>query len=462
VAHEALQRFHTECKFADGEGPLSAERALAQAHEVFRACVFGSVDDPKVLPPAALDGRLREVASSLLDKTERLHDHPFATRLGHRLPPRGRSGLARRVCEVDLPPWSSQKEPRIGGAQPAQRFHVPNVILVDVHAAFRRQQMERREPQIVERLDRPAVSPISLHVALGQVEPLLQVSRQAEYADFTQAGLDDVSKSIAASKGTVDVKSMGTVDEMNVRLMELGNKPVTVDRPEILGTLFRKSDSFGWAMLMGLKGEGSDSGITMAMACAVVRVKQRMIFAYIYRRYESPETLEWMGGVLNRWTDRISADNQCAAAGLQVAIASFSGQAQTVPDHLPASKTVCEVLRDLNQLSGHVVAIRGEFHFTPRHGGWILDSVARGEPCSAMPKRSRIWWSAIWLESEGEARLAGSAEGTPNYDDAIRESARVAGEHTGMLATFVGEVRTRKDLKIVAAPSGRGDLRCWS
>jgi hypothetical protein len=124
---------------------------------------------------------------------------------------------------------------------------------------------------------------------------------------------------------------------------------------------------------------------------------------------------------------------------------------------------VCESLRRLKALNGQMVSLRGEFHFTRRHGGWLLDEQAKGRPCDHMPKEGRIWWSAIWLGSakdpNPEDGPVSFREESPTFDDLIRRQENMKGSDGGQIfvATIIGEIRTKKDLKIVRTPYGRGD-----
>ena len=45
------------------------------------------------------------------------------------------------------------------------------------------------------------------------------------------------------------------------------------------------------------------------MGIAVLRVKERLIFAYLYRKYESAETVTLLRGQLERWADAILLAN---------------------------------------------------------------------------------------------------------------------------------------------------------
>ena len=98
------------------------------------------------------------------------------------------------------------------------------------------------------------------------------------------------------------------MDEINLRLKQLGGKPIEVGHPEMLGGFFREPDAAGYGMLIAIKHE--DKNITLANGMAAVRIKQRLIFAYIFRKYESPETVALVGKDLGSWADSILAKNK--------------------------------------------------------------------------------------------------------------------------------------------------------
>lgn len=138
---------------------------------------------------------------------------------------------------------------------------------------------------------------------------MLQVPRGAEYADCTPEAFDQAVRSIEGAIGAIDTAKTGELSsEMNLRLKSLGVGPVAVDRPEMLGGLFRKTDAAGFAMLMAMKQAEKTSSIAAGMA--VLRVKQRVLFAYLYRRYESPETVRTLRTELEAWADAILAANR--------------------------------------------------------------------------------------------------------------------------------------------------------
>lgn len=138
---------------------------------------------------------------------------------------------------------------------------------------------------------------------------MIEVSRQAEYAELTTQAFQKLLESMGPALGKLAAQKIGDVtEEINIRLKSLGNKPIEVGHPEMLGQLFEKTDASGFAMLMAVKAdEHSD---TMATGFAVLRVKNRLLFAYLYRKYESAETVNLLRKNLDSWTDAILASNK--------------------------------------------------------------------------------------------------------------------------------------------------------
>lgn len=142
-----------------------------------------------------------------------------------------------------------------------------------------------------------------------EVYAMLEAPRRAEYSDCTPQAFEQVLKSVGPTMGGFDAKKLQDLqDEMNIRLKSLATKPIELGHPEMLGGIFQKSDAAGFAMLTASK-EGEHS-VTMAGGFAVLRVKQRLIFAYLYRRYESPDTVGWLRKSLEAWCDAILASNK--------------------------------------------------------------------------------------------------------------------------------------------------------
>jgi hypothetical protein len=142
---------------------------------------------------------------------------------------------------------------------------------------------------------------------------LVEVLRQAEYVDCTPAAFQELSKNVGTSLGKVAADKMGDVqEEMAVRLKALGAKPIEIGKPEMLGGIFEKTDAFGYAMLSAYKQE--ERSVTMIVGMAFLRVKQRLIFVYLYRRYESSDSATLIRRELETWADAILAKNKLVEA----------------------------------------------------------------------------------------------------------------------------------------------------
>ncbi len=135
---------------------------------------------------------------------------------------------------------------------------------------------------------------------------MVEVPRRAEYTDVTPQAFEQVLKGMEPSMGKFEAG--GLQQEMNIRLKSLGAKPIEIGHPEMLGGIFRKPNAAGFAMLLADK-QGDDRSDTMAGGMAVLRVRQRLIFAYVYRKYESPDSISWVNKILEAWCDTILAKN---------------------------------------------------------------------------------------------------------------------------------------------------------
>ena len=94
-------------------------------------------------------------------KAARLDHHALAAGRGQRLPPGDGGGAAVGVVEVNRTP-GRRRERRAGRGHAGERLHVPDVVPVDMGAALGGQQVERRQPEVVHRADRPAVAAVGV------------------------------------------------------------------------------------------------------------------------------------------------------------------------------------------------------------------------------------------------------------------------------------------------------------
>src|SRR5438105_3371629 len=88
LRHEPLQRLQPQRELARGQRPLGAHAAGPQPLQVLSRGVLRAIDDPQVLPPAALQRGLNETPLRVArHEVARLDDHAVAAAPVQLLPP---------------------------------------------------------------------------------------------------------------------------------------------------------------------------------------------------------------------------------------------------------------------------------------------------------------------------------------------------------------------------------------
>ncbi len=138
---------------------------------------------------------------------------------------------------------------------------------------------------------------------------LVEVLRRAEYADCSPEAFEQVRKSVQPESSKFASEGLGGLqEEMNLRLKSLDVGKIEIGHPEMLGPLFEKPDALGLGMLITMKQ--AEHGVTMAGGFGLIRVKQRLLFVYLYKAYEGPNTVSWIGTTLEGWADAIMRANR--------------------------------------------------------------------------------------------------------------------------------------------------------
>jgi len=136
---------------------------------------------------------------------------------------------------------------------------------------------------------------------------IIEVARQAEYTDCTPEIFEGVRQGLDSSKN-FDSHVSTVEQELNSRLKTLSTKQIEIGKPAMLGTIFKKQNAAAIAMLMAFKQE--NRSVTMAAGIGLVRVRQRLLFTYLYRKYESADSVTWLRKSLEIWDDAILAKNK--------------------------------------------------------------------------------------------------------------------------------------------------------
>ena len=139
---------------------------------------------------------------------------------------------------------------------------------------------------------------------------LVQVPRQFEYEDCTPRAFEKVSESMDLyTSKTYSGTMAGLIQEQaNGHLKSIGVDSVEMGRPKMLGRAFQDPNASGFLMQAVLKVGTRE--IDMAGGFAALRVKQRLIFASLWRRNESPDTVHLVSTDLETWANAILEKNK--------------------------------------------------------------------------------------------------------------------------------------------------------
>ena len=138
---------------------------------------------------------------------------------------------------------------------------------------------------------------------------LVEVPRQAEFADVSEAAFKQVSESMAEQFGAKLNDTLADQQkEVDLKLKALGNKStVTLEKPTMLGALFTKTDAIGYGAIMPVAVDGKT--VTAAMCMMILRVRQRLLFIYTFARYTDEESVRSVQKINDQWSDAILRAN---------------------------------------------------------------------------------------------------------------------------------------------------------
>jgi hypothetical protein len=136
---------------------------------------------------------------------------------------------------------------------------------------------------------------------------LVEVPRAAEFLDVDEASFKTVVDGMSQqfSSGNLQSTMQTAIDR---HFADLGAGKLTVDKPTQLGTMFSKQNASGFAMLMPMAV--NDKSVTLVAATLVVRVRNRLLFAYLYTQYEDKASVDWVTKTSELWADSILKSNE--------------------------------------------------------------------------------------------------------------------------------------------------------
>jgi len=142
---------------------------------------------------------------------------------------------------------------------------------------------------------------------------LVELSRKLDEknTEMTAAGFEKVVLTIKqqfADSSALNQTVQATSEEISRKLKQLDpSKDVSIDKPTPLGTLFETSNAYAFALLQGVSSGGAT--IRAINASLLLRVRDRLIFAYIYGNGDDEKSLKWIEKMTQQWADEILTAN---------------------------------------------------------------------------------------------------------------------------------------------------------
>lgn len=104
-----------------------------------------------------------------------------------------------------------------------------------------------------------------------------------------------------------------TLERLGTSLTELNQKETQVDmsQPLNLGEFGTQPNAYSVMLVVNFKAQTSDGEVSTLLAgtMSCIRVKQRLIFVYTYRKYESKADVETLRDFTRQWIGQILAAN---------------------------------------------------------------------------------------------------------------------------------------------------------
>src|SRR5258708_27824554 len=122
----------------------------------------------------------------------------------------------------------------------------------------------------------------------------IEILRDKENVECTAKEFEEVEKEFLGPE-LVRIASADMAkaeDELNLRLKTAVAKAIELGKPEMLGVLIQKTDAAAVALLSVSRVRNRT--IPLATGLALTRVRGRVLFLILARKYESPETSRWL------------------------------------------------------------------------------------------------------------------------------------------------------------------------
>jgi len=140
---------------------------------------------------------------------------------------------------------------------------------------------------------------------------IVEVARHMEYMDCSSSDFGKLTAAMKKQFGDVVNSTTKKVEEefnRRMKSLDLNKLTVKLEKPVQLGCLFSKQDAYGFGMIMFVSSGGTAT--KMGVGSALVRVKQRVLFLYLYAEYKNEDTVKWLRRATEDWADAVLKANK--------------------------------------------------------------------------------------------------------------------------------------------------------
>lgn len=149
----------------------------------------------------------------------------------------------------------------------------------------------------------------------------LQVFRELEKSGLTAAEFQQLGNQVKQQQETLleKVRSRvgSLVDSASAKLSKERNIPLKIQFGEQapLGVFLNNSDAIGFASLARVRvsANGKQVDDVIASGVSFIRVKGKLLFAYVYGKYDDQQDVEWVRTTSINWLAHLSSSNASQA-----------------------------------------------------------------------------------------------------------------------------------------------------
>jgi hypothetical protein len=140
---------------------------------------------------------------------------------------------------------------------------------------------------------------------------MAQTLRQGEFTEVGPKDFPQIVQSVETifADDKVNLLLQAATDDVTRQLKALDiDEKLKIGEPVKLGTLFSKTDAYGFGMIATVSvGEKSMKIVTGG---AIVRVKNRAMFLYVCTEYKKEETVAWLRNATEQWATAVLGLNK--------------------------------------------------------------------------------------------------------------------------------------------------------